>query len=246
MRNFLHAAPRTRLVMDPFDWSILRSTAFFKSVPADDALLLTGNRKPQVYDKNTTLFRQGEPASAFFVVLSGWVKLYRITPDGLEVVISVFTTGDTFAEAAMFLGGRYPACAETVTRARLLRIDASVFRARIIEKPELALSMLESASRHLKSLICQIEQIKVRSAPQRIAEFLIGALPQGEGGPAAIEFPFEKNLLANRLGMKPESFSRALAKLKPFGVTVDRETVVVADPAKLQSFAIYAEDDNQD
>lgn len=46
--------------------------------------------------------------------------------------------------------------------------------------------------------------------------------------------------------MKPESFSRALAKLKPFGVTVDRETVVVADPAKLQSFAIYAEDDDQD
>ena len=86
----------------------------------------------------------------------------------------------------------------------------------------------------------------MRSAPQRIAEFLIGALPQGEGGPAAIEFPFEKNLLANRLGMKPESFSRALAKLKPFGVTVDRETVVVADPAKLQNFAIYAEDDDQD
>ena len=90
--------------MDPFDWSILRSTAFFKSVPAEDALLLTGNRKPHVYDKNTTLFRQGEPASAFFVVLSGWVKLYRITRDGLEVVINVFTTGDTFAEAAMFLG----------------------------------------------------------------------------------------------------------------------------------------------
>jgi hypothetical protein len=52
--------------------------------------------------------------------------------------------------------------------------------------------------------------------------------------------------LTNRLGMKPESFSRALAKLKPYGVTVDRETVLVADPAKLQSFAIYAEDDDRD
>ena len=232
--------------MDPSDWSIIRWTTFFKAMPAEDALSLTGFRKAQVCDKNTTLFRQGEPASVFFVVLSGWVKLYRITPDGLEVVINVFTTGDTFAEAAMFLGGKYPACAETVSRARLVRIEASVFRARVLEKPELALSMLASASRHLKSLISQIEQIKVRSAPQRIAEFLIGVLPQGEDGPAAIEFPFEKNLLANRLGMKPESFSRALAKLKPYGVTVDRETVVVADPAKLQSFAIYAEDDDRD
>ena len=76
--------------MDPFDWSILRSTAFFKAMPAEDALSLTGFRKAKVYDKNTTLFRQGEPASAFFVVLSGWVKLYRITPDGLEVVINRF------------------------------------------------------------------------------------------------------------------------------------------------------------
>jgi CRP/FNR family transcriptional regulator, dissimilatory nitrate respiration regulator len=232
--------------MDPSDWSIIRWTAFFKAMPAEEALSLTGDRKPQVYDKGVTLFRQGEPASAFFVVLSGWVKLYRITPDGLEVVINVFTTGDTFAEAAMFLGGRYPAFAETVSRARLLRIEASVFRARILEKPELALCMLASASRHLKSLISQIEQIKVRSAPQRIAEFLIGALPQGEGGPAAIEFPFEKNLLANRLGMKPESFSRALAKLKSYGVTVDKDTVIVADPAKLQDFANYsAEGDDE-
>jgi len=226
--------------MDPFVWSILQSTAFFKAMPAEDALSLTGNRSPQTYEKGTTLFRQGELASSFFVVLSGWVKLFRITPDGLEVVINVFTTGDTFAEAVMFSGGRYPACAETVSRARLLRIEASVFRARIREKPELALSMLASASRHLKSLIGQIEQIKVRSAPQRIAEFLIGALPQGAGGPTEIEFPFEKSLLANRLGMKPESFSRALAKLKHYGVTVERETVIVADPAKLQDFAKYS------
>jgi CRP/FNR family transcriptional regulator, dissimilatory nitrate respiration regulator len=231
--------------MDPGVWSILQSTAFFKAMSAEDAITLTGNRPAQTYEKGTTLFRQGDPASAFFVVVSGWVKLYRVTPDGLEVVINVFAAGDTFAEAVMFSGGRYPACAETVSRSRLLRIESSVFRARILEKPELALSMLASASRHLKSLIGQIEQIKVRSAPQRVAEFLLAALPQGERGPAEIEFPFEKALLANRLGMKPESFSRALGKLKPYGVVVDRETVVVEDPVRLHSFVNYsAEDDD--
>ena len=229
--------------MDPADWSILQSTPFFKAMPAEDALSLTGNRSPQAYEKGMTLFRQGEPASAFFVVLSGWVKLYRITQDGHEVVIHVFTKGDTFAEAAMFLGGRYPASAETVSCARLLRIEASVFRTRIRENPELALSMLASASRHLKSLITQIEQIKVRSAPQRIAEFLIEALPHGDGGPTTFELPFEKALLANKLGMKPESFSRALSKLRAHGVTVDKETVRVEDPDKLQNFAVYEAED---
>ncbi len=168
------------------------------------------------------------------------------TPDGLEVVLNVFKTGETFAEAAMFLGGRYPASAETVSRARLLRIEAAIFRARIQEHPELALSMLASASRQLKSLIEQIEQIKVRPAPQRIAEFIIGLAQRSEGGPTEIVFPFEKSLLANRLGMKPESFSRALAKLRTYGVTVEKETVTIADLGRLQHFAGYAGEDERE
>jgi len=151
-------------------------------MPAEDARTLVGNQTPRVYGKGVTLFRQGEPAAAFFVILSGWVKVYRITPDGIEVVLHVFTTGESFAEAAMFLGGRYPATAETVTPARLLRIEAAVFRARILERPELALALLASASSQLKSLIGQIEQIKVRSAPQRIAEFIIGLAPGNVDG----------------------------------------------------------------
>ena len=147
--------------MDAADWSVLKATALFSEMPAEDARTLIGNQSPRVYEKGVTLFRQGEPATAFFVIVSGWVKLYRITPDGIEVVLHVFTKAETFAEAAMFLGGRYPASAETVTPARLLRIEAAVFRARIHERPDLALSMLASASQQLKSLIGHIEQIKV-------------------------------------------------------------------------------------
>ncbi len=227
--------------MDAAGLSILKTAALFNGMPAEDVRTLIGNQNPRVYEKGVLLFRQGEPATAFFVIVSGWVKLYRITPDGLEVVLHVFTKGETFAEAAMFLGGGYPACAETVTPARLLRIEAAVFRARIQERPELALCMLASASRQLKLLIGQIEQIKVRSAPQRIAEFIIGLAPERAGGPVQIEFPFEKNLLANRLGMKPESFSRALSKLRRYGVTVEKEAVAIADLGRLREFAGYGD-----
>ncbi len=137
--------------MNPADWSVLKSAPLFRAMPIEDALTLIGNQSPRTYEKGITLFRQGEPALAFYVILSGWVKLYRITPDGLEVVLNMFKTGETFAEAAMFLGGRYPASAETVSRARLLRIEAAIFRARIQERPELALSMLASASGQLKA-----------------------------------------------------------------------------------------------
>jgi len=228
--------------MDAADWKIVKSTPLFRNMSPEMAELLVGASAPRNYEKGTTLFLQGEPAAAFFIILEGWVKIYRTTLDGLEVVLHVFRSGETFAEPAMFLGGRYPASAEIVAPARLLKVEGAVFRARIQERPELALSMLASASYHLKYLVEQIEQIKVRSAPQRIADFLV-QMAEIRKGRAVVEFPFEKNLLANRLGMKPESFSRALAKLRSHGVSVDREIVTIADVGELLSFIEYVHDE---
>ena len=230
------------LDMDAADSEIVASTPLFRGMSPQMSQPLVGNSTPRRYEKGTMLFHQGEPATAFFIILDGWVKIYRTTPDGLEVVLHVFKRGETFAEAAMFLGGRYPASAETVAPSRLLKIDGEVFRARIRERPELAMSMLASASYQLKMLVEQIEQIKVRSAPQRIADFMIRIAPAREG-PVVLELPFEKSLLANRLGMKPESFSRALARLRAHGVTVDREIVKIADVGRLVSFVEYTQDE---
>ncbi len=221
--------------MDASDWEIIRSTPLFGAMTPQMAKTLVGHPTPRCYEKGTTLVIQGEPASAFFIILEGWVKIYRTTPDGLEVVVHVFRGGETFAEAAIFLGGHYPASAETVSPARLLRIDGAAFRSRIEEQPSLAMSMLASASYQLKFLVEQIEQMRVNSAPQRIADFMIG-LTDRRAGPATIELPFEKGLLANRLGMKAESLSRALAQLRQYGVTVDREIVKIDDVERLAKF----------
>lgn len=209
--------------MDQNDWQIVRSTPLFGAMPQEVAQSLVGNQAAHVYEKGTLLFQQGEPAASFFVVLDGWVKLFRVTPDGSEAVVGVFRRGETFAEAAIFLGGRYPVSAEIATTARLLRIDGEMLRRRIREQRDLALSMLASASYHLKALV---EQIEVLSAPQRVADFLIRLCPTREG-PFTVELPYEKALIASRLGMKPESLSRALSKLRPLGVSVERERSIV-------------------
>ena len=235
--------PHASRAMSPEDWSIVRSTPLFGAMSVEVVETLIAARCPRTYEKGATIFRQGTPAEAFYIILAGWVKIYRITPDGLEVVLHVFQTGETFAEPAMFLGGQYPASAETVSKARLLRIEGATFRARICERPELALSMLTSASYHLKLLVEQIEQIKFRSAAQRIAEFIVRLAPHRASGPAMVELPFEKCLLANRLGMTPGSFSRALSKLKTHGVSVDREIVRIADLGQLISFVERARED---
>ncbi len=221
--------------MDAADFRIVRATPLFGAISEAAARDFLGAQSVRVYEKGTLLFQQGQPADCFFVVLDGWVKIYRMTPDGSEAVVGVFRRGETFAEAAIFLGGRFPVAAETVTTCRLVRIDGEMLRRRIREQPDLALSMLASASHHLKFLVEQIEQMKVLTAPQRVADFLIN-LCSGGPGPQTVELPYDKMLLANRLGMKPESLSRALAKLRPMGVSVEREHVTINDLRSLCEF----------
>ena len=94
-----------------------------------------------------TVFRQGDLANAFFIVIEGWVKLYRIAMSGEEAVISLFGKGDCFAEAVAFAGQPYPATAETVSKARIVRIPASHDIKCIRAMPDIALAMIASTSR---------------------------------------------------------------------------------------------------
>src|SRR5689334_9561134 len=91
-------------------------------------------------EERAPLFRQGEPASALFIVLDGWIKLYRVTLCGDEAVIRVFTRGDSFAEAVAFTSACYPATAEAVSEARVVRIPADHALRCIRENPEIALA----------------------------------------------------------------------------------------------------------
>ncbi len=99
-----------------------------------------------------------------------------------------------------------------------------------------AFDMLAAASVRLRQLVDEIEQLKAKSAPQRIAGFFVKQTPLASG-PARIALPYEKALIASRLGMKPESFSRALGRLEELGVVVDRESVSISDVGKLAAFA---------
>lgn len=215
---------------------LIQSTPLFGSVSEDTLRVLTDNASPRNYPKKTLLFQEGDRADHFYIVLQGLVKLFRCSYDGNEAVIHIFGRGENFAECAMFLGAVFPVSAEVVSPARLLRIDGVVIRRVIQEQPDIAFAMLASASRHLKQLVDQIEQMKVHTGPERVAEFLLG-LTTSKTGKVTIDLPYEKILIANTLGMKPESFSRALAKLRSLGVTTVSDHIEIRNVEKLVSFA---------
>jgi CRP-like cAMP-binding protein len=180
-----------------------------------------------------TLFRHGEPAAAFFIIVDGWIKLYRVTSAGDEAVLNVLTTGESFVDAVTFTSGCYPATACAVTRARVLMIPADHVISCIREMPDIAIAMIASTSQHLHQMVQRIEQLTAQSAIQRVAAFLTSLAPCTKG-PCTIALPYDKAVIAGRLGLKPESLSRVFARLRSVGVDVRASHVVVSEMARLR------------
>ena len=223
--------------MDADDYKTVRATRLFDGLPDDLMARIIGNHAPRHYDKGQVLFQQGAQATHFYVILSGWVKLYRLMPSGQEAILHIFTSGETFAEAAMFDGMKYPATAEIVADASLLAIGTGHFRTRLSESPEIALHMLASTSSRLKQLVTEIEQVKGRNSLQRVAYFLLGLCQRGTVS-SVVTLPYEKNLIASRLNIKPESLSRILKQLRGYGVHCVKDQIVVSQIETLRRLAM--------
>lgn len=218
------------------DLQIITRIAVFRGLKPETVEHVIQPATAVMMKAHDTLFRQGDPATAFFIVIDGWLKLYRITPSGEEAVIHTLTKGDSFAEAVAFTGNRYPATAEAVSETRVARIPADHIVRCIRESPDIALAMIASTSQHLHLLVQQVEQLKAQSGAQRVAEFLVSLAPV-EHGSCVIALPYDKVLIAARLGLKPESLSRTFAKLRSIGVTVHASHVAVNDVARLRQLA---------
>jgi CRP/FNR family transcriptional regulator, dissimilatory nitrate respiration regulator len=226
------------LLADPADLDAVRAAPMFAGLPGPAFQSLMAGATVKTVKRGELLFVQGDPVTAFFVVLEGWVKVYRLTPSGGEAVVAVFTRGQSFAEAAAFVGGRFPASGEAVTDGRLLRLQSGNLLRLIRENPDIGLAMLASTSMHLHMLVQQIEQLKAHTGAQRVAEFLASLCPV-QSGSCTINLPYDKALIAGRLGMQPESLSRAFVRLKPIGVHIEHNTATIDDTARLR---VYAEE----
>jgi len=104
------------------------------------------------------------------------------------------------------------------------------------ENPDISLSMVASISEHLSYLVQHVERLKAQSGLQRVAEFL-ASCAQAERGRCVVALPYDKMLIARQLGLMPESLSRAFARLRAIGVTVNASQVTIEDVARLRQIA---------
>jgi CRP-like cAMP-binding protein len=217
-----------RIGLEDRDLDLLRRVPLLAGLEPGSLADLLGEASIRNFGRPVLLFAEGDPARQFYVVLNGWVKLYRQTADGRESVIALFARGESFAEAVMFLGGAFPVSGAVVDEARLLVVPAEPFRRALQSDNELCFRMMAQMAVHLRRLVGQVEQLTVRSSSERLAQFLLKLAGAGAES-AIVRLPYDKGLVAARLGMQPETLSRALAKLRPLGVESQGGRVTIRD-----------------
>jgi CRP/FNR family transcriptional regulator, dissimilatory nitrate respiration regulator len=230
--------------LSPREAALMREAPLFQRLSDQALTALLATATVRVVARGANLFVQGEPADRFFILLDGWIKLYRVNREGAEAVVRVLGPGESFAEAAMFANASFPVCAQAVSDVRVLSLTAQAFRRSLQADPDAAFAMLGSLSMRLRSLIQQIEHLQVQSAPQRVGTFLLQSCPPGPGN-STFTLPFDKGLIAQKLGMKAETFSRALGKLRQIGVETQGPMVSIDDLTALRDFCHADEDTDE-
>lgn len=184
------------------------------------------------------LARQGEMPQYLHVLLEGQVALSSTAADGTTAVVEVVHPVGHFVMASVLAELPYLMTARTVTRSRLLAIDAAALMALAETEPDLATTLLRSVSRDFRAMVRQVRDLKLRTAAQRLGCYLLALVTDGTATRADFRLPFDKGLLAARLGCRQENLSRAFAALRAYGVETHGARVTLHDIPRLKDFAV--------
>ena len=215
--------------------STLRACQLFAGLPQADLEKIAAVTVVKSLGKNDYLFREGDPASGFYVIQRGAVNVHRVSASGKEQVIHVFRSGDSFAEVALASATGYPADARALEPTQVLLVQKAGILQLLKRQPELALRMLGAMSSHLRVLVSQIEDLTLKDVETRLANWLVKRCPDPHGQiPVTIDLATNKRVLAAELGTISETFSRTLAKFrKQKLIAVRGKSVTILSPLKL-------------
>lgn len=220
---------------------ILQKSPIFENCDTASLAVFTSQALITSAEKGQVLFVHEEPAKRFFVIISGWVKLFRETLDGSQAIVDILPAGKLFGETSLFEDDLYPYSAEAIEPTKLISIPLSALKTEIEANPKLITSMLTDMAKTRRQQDRELEHMVIQNAPQRIGCFLLRLTNQNETGPVKIQLPYDKSLVAARLGMQPETFSRALMKLKEAtGMEINGATIFLSDIRKLIGYSCAA------
>jgi CRP/FNR family transcriptional regulator len=219
----------------------LRRCPLFAGLKEDDLKRIRAIASLRQIEKKQVLFSDGEEARGFYVVLSGKVKLFKVSPEGKEQILHIVSAPDAFAEAALFLEGTYPVFAEAMTDCQLLYFPKRDFIQLIAKNPQLSINMIVTLSQYLKRFTLLIEELSLKEVSSRIAKYIIDlSMKSSKEGKSLkeVELDLSKTQLALKLGTISETLSRTLAKMKAKRIIdVKKNKIIILNREALEELA---------
>jgi CRP/FNR family transcriptional regulator len=220
---------------------LLKQCPLFAGLKEEDLKRIRAIASLKRVGKREILFGEGEEAKGFYVILSGKVKLYKISPEGKEQILHVVSAPEAFAEAALFLEGNYPAFAESLSDSQLLFFPKRDFVQLIQRNPQLSINMIVSLSQFLRKFASLIEELSLKEVSSRVAKYLIDlSLKSAKEGknPKEVDLDLSKTQLASKLGTISETLSRTLLKMKTKRVIdVKKNRILILNRELLEEMA---------
>jgi CRP/FNR family transcriptional regulator, dissimilatory nitrate respiration regulator len=226
---------------DECPYRALKGTNLFSKIPDETLSVFNSAAQARSCPKGQIIYLEEDPAEFFYIIEHGWVKLFHETLDGEEAVMDILTTGHIFGEDTVFNNNIYKHSSQAVEDTELLVIPTSLLRDYLHKDHTLALAMLSSMSQHRRRQDREIEHLSIQNASQRIGCFLLRLIPKNKEKNIVIDLPYDKTLLAARLGMQLPTFSRALNTLRQAThIRISGARIEVDDIHQLSDFSCSA------
>lgn len=187
----------------------------------------------------TILFEQGQTAEKFFMVSEGQIQLFRLSDEGDEKVIDIVHPGQVFAEAVMFMEDRrYPVNAVAIKDSEVIAFDNETFRKILRESVDTCFRLMAAMSQRLHIQLNEIDSLSLHNATYRLVHYLLKSIPDANGSRTEITLSYPKNILASRLSVKPETFSRIMSHLRRNNIIdVRGNQIIIRDIRSLREMA---------
>ena len=190
-------------------------------------------------DRGKTVFSEGDDGDGFYIIASGKVKIFKVSPDGKEKILHIYGPGHPFGEVPVFSGSQFPAHAETLLKSHLLFFPRDSFVALISAHPSLAINMLGVISLRLREFSVQIENLSLKEVPGRLAAYLLYLSKEqshkAQKKARQVRLSISKVQLASILGTIPETLSRMFARMTQQGlISVEGRDILLHDIKGLQ------------
>ncbi len=208
-----------------------KKTPLFSAATPDTLRTLSQLAKRHSYKKGCLILNNKQASHTFLYVINGFLKIFKESTNGEEVIVDILSKDHHCGEYFIFQPNQDEAYhAQAITDVEIFTLQISPLRKLITGDHQLTLQFLQYTLQKQQDLNMEVEHLTIQSAIQRIGCFILRISELSHGQNVKLHLPYDKVLLASRLGMRAETFSRALAKLcAQCDITIEGDILHIGD-----------------